>query len=388
LVSFTVTNGAYPAAGLTLGADGNLYGTTYGGGSGWAGTVFKVTTNGTLTTLGAFDGFSSGYATAELISGNDGGLYGTTFGNGTGGSPSQGTVFRISTNGVLTVLTSFTMLGGSPKAALALASDGSFYGTTFSGGSGGMGTVFRFGFPPIPPFITAQPTSLSVTNGGEANFNVAVSGPEPYGYQWFTSSSRTAIAQPFMSGPQVLSALVTDGGSGYDSVPQVRFIGNSLSPASGTAVIGNGAVTSINLTSHGFYFQTPTIQIDNPSATGTQPLSDQTNATLTLAATSNANATNYFVVVTNTYGSVTSTIVRLAVFVPPQHFAAQYVGIGLQLRLTGTPNYPYRLQSATNLAPPVVWKTVVTLPADVNGDWQFTDTNLNTTQRFYRAVGQ
>jgi hypothetical protein len=51
-------------------------------------------------------------------------------------------------------------------------------------------------------------------------------------------------------------------------------------------------------------------------------------------------------------------------------------------------NYPYFLQSATNLTPPVNWQPVLTNPADGNGNWQFTDTNLNGSQKFYRAVGQ
>jgi hypothetical protein len=51
-------------------------------------------------------------------------------------------------------------------------------------------------------------------------------------------------------------------------------------------------------------------------------------------------------------------------------------------------NYPYILQSATNLTPPVNWQPVLTNPADGNGNWQFTDTNLNGSQKFYRAVGQ
>ena len=63
-------------------------------------------------------------------------------------------------------------------------------------------------------------------------------------------------------------------------------------------------------------------------------------------------------------------------------------GKQLTLQLTGTPNYPYVLQSATNLTPPVNWQSILTNLADGNGNWQFTDTNLNGGQKFYRAVGQ
>ncbi len=62
-----------------LGSDGSLYGTTYGGGSGryGYGTVFEVTTNGTLTTLVSFDGSNGAYPTSALTLGNDGYFYGT-----------------------------------------------------------------------------------------------------------------------------------------------------------------------------------------------------------------------------------------------------------------------------------------------------------------------
>jgi hypothetical protein len=101
-----------------------------------------------------------------------------------------------------------------------------------------------------------------------------------------------------------------------------------------------------------------------------------------------ANATNYFVVVTNSSGSVTSTMVGLVVFLPPQSFSAQKVQTGVQLQLVGTPGYPYILQTTTNLAPPINWSSVLTNPADADGNWQFVDTNLSAVQKFYRAKGQ
>ena len=129
------------------------------------------------------------------------------------------------------------------------------------------------------------------------------------------------------------------------------------------------------------------IQIDGPIAISSS-LPDETNATLTLPSVTSADSTNYFVVVTNNYGSVTSATVFLNVFLPPQNLSAQDVAAGLQVQFTGTPYYPYILQSATNLTPPISWKSILTNRADVNGNWQFTDTNLDEVQRFYRAVGR
>jgi uncharacterized repeat protein (TIGR03803 family) len=149
LHSFTGTNdGATPRAGLARGSDGSFYGTTeYGGtyGSGRAGygTVFKIGTNGALTSLYSFTSGSDGAnPVAELVQGNDGNFYGTTLGGGTNGA---GTLFKINTNGSLASLYSFTggNDGASPSAALVQGSDDNFYGTTADGGTNGAGTVFK-----------------------------------------------------------------------------------------------------------------------------------------------------------------------------------------------------------------------------------------------------
>jgi hypothetical protein len=112
--------------------------------------------------------------------------------------------------------------------------------------------------------------------------------------------------------------------------------------------------------------------------------------TLVLTNINAANAGNYSVVVSSPYGSVTSSVASLVLLLPPQGFTGQAVNPGgnsqLALQFTGTPNYLYILQSATKLTPPVVWQPVLTNPADANGLWQFTDTNLTGGQKYYRAV--
>src|SRR5215831_3671579 len=159
LFSFKATNGASPYAGLTLGNDGNFYGTTSGGGafgdrySNGYGTVFRVTTNGVLTTLISFAGTNGAFPYAGLTLGNDGNLYGTTGGGGAYTNQygqGAGTVFRVATNGVLTTLVHFADTNGAnPRAGLTLGNDGNFYGTTLYGGAytnrygQGAGTVFR-----------------------------------------------------------------------------------------------------------------------------------------------------------------------------------------------------------------------------------------------------
>jgi uncharacterized repeat protein (TIGR03803 family) len=141
-------DGYSPNAALVQGSDGNLYGTTSGGGTKDSGTVFKVTAAGALTTLYSFcmkaDCADGSNPVAELTQGADGNLYGMTSQGGTG----SGTIFKITSSGAVTTTYTFCSKpkctdGGNPKGALIQAADGSFYGTTFSGGTRNAGTVFN-----------------------------------------------------------------------------------------------------------------------------------------------------------------------------------------------------------------------------------------------------
>jgi uncharacterized repeat protein (TIGR03803 family) len=137
--------------GLVQASNGKFYGATPGGGTNRAGSIFEMTAGGTLTTLYSFcsqsnctDGFGP---VAALIQANNGEIYGTTRG---GGAEGAGTVFRITLGGTLTTLYSFCSQGGSkctdgahPVAPLIQASDGNFYGTTSSNGANGHGTAFK-----------------------------------------------------------------------------------------------------------------------------------------------------------------------------------------------------------------------------------------------------
>jgi uncharacterized repeat protein (TIGR03803 family) len=156
-------DGKNPLAGLVQGTDGNFYGTTEFGGASNAGTVFKITSNGVLTTLHSFD-FTDGYSpVAALIQSTDGNLYGTTH---YGGVKGFGTLFKISLSGTLTTLHSFCYRAGCPDGAYPVAplvqdTDGKFYGTTRFGGtndacSGGCGTVFGLSMG-LGPFVETRP---------------------------------------------------------------------------------------------------------------------------------------------------------------------------------------------------------------------------------------
>jgi uncharacterized repeat protein (TIGR03803 family) len=103
------TDGAGPYAGLVQGTSGNLYGTTWVGGTssacgGGCGTIFKITPSGKLTTLGSFDDTNGVLPFAGMIQAANGKFYGTTAG---GGAHSNGTVFKATSSGTLTTLYSF-----------------------------------------------------------------------------------------------------------------------------------------------------------------------------------------------------------------------------------------------------------------------------------------
>jgi uncharacterized repeat protein (TIGR03803 family) len=168
-------DGVEPCAGLVQGSDGSFYGTTEDGGpNGGYGTVFKISTSGALTTLYAFgtvtntngDPVDGGIPRAGLVQGSDGYFYGTTSRFGTNGldNGGNGTVFKVSTNGALTSLYSFTGTqdGAWPYAGLVQGTDGNFYGTTCYGGTSDNGIVFRLTVVPMPPQLTIIPSGANV----------------------------------------------------------------------------------------------------------------------------------------------------------------------------------------------------------------------------------
>ncbi len=154
IISFNSANGANPNAGLIQGADGNFYGTTAYGGAytnvdpshNGFGTIFKLTTNGVLSTLASFDG-KKGKTPNTLLettpgiffgSANSGGAYSNFAGYG------YGTLFRADTNSLLTNVLSFNDTNGaSPSSGLTMMTGTSLYGTTTSGGLYEYGTAFQ-----------------------------------------------------------------------------------------------------------------------------------------------------------------------------------------------------------------------------------------------------
>ena len=138
------TDGEAPEGGLTLGSNGNYYGVTSEGGLTGAGTVFRLSPNGTLTTLHDFEGAPEDGAEpmAPPFLASNGNLYGTT---NAGGASGYGTVYMITPSGTESILYSFTggADGAKPRSPFLLASNGKLYSsTTFGGGLDNHGTLF------------------------------------------------------------------------------------------------------------------------------------------------------------------------------------------------------------------------------------------------------
>ena len=126
------TAGALPNGPLVQGSDGNFYGTATFGGASHHGTLFKATPAGEITTLYSFGGGSDGQTpVGGLTLGSDGNFYGTTSGyTGLPRGPYEGTIFRCTPGGVLTTLHRFSGTSASP---LVQGKDGNFYGIVPAG---------------------------------------------------------------------------------------------------------------------------------------------------------------------------------------------------------------------------------------------------------------
>jgi uncharacterized repeat protein (TIGR03803 family) len=146
LYSFTGgTDGAYPQSQLIWDGASNLYGTTTEGGASNNGTIFKLAPAGTQTALYSFAGSPDGaYPMAGVIRDTAGNLYGTTFRGGS--NSTAGTVYRLAANGTESLLYSFqgSFDGASPAGSLLLdPSATSVYGTGENSGFGCCGVVFQ-----------------------------------------------------------------------------------------------------------------------------------------------------------------------------------------------------------------------------------------------------
>jgi uncharacterized repeat protein (TIGR03803 family) len=196
-----VAKGGNPYGGLIQASNGSFYGTTTtGGANSKGGTVFSMTPAGKVTTIYNFcakAGCTDGaHPEASLIQASDGNLYGTTYNGGTNSTSCNGgcgTIFKITTAGTLTTVYNFCSQTGCvdgyyPESGLVQATNGTFYGTTFYGGKfGSAGTVYSLSLG-LAPFVKVLPAL------GKAGATAMILGDNLTGT---TKVSFNGIAAPF-----------------------------------------------------------------------------------------------------------------------------------------------------------------------------------------------
>jgi uncharacterized repeat protein (TIGR03803 family) len=274
LHNFDNTDGTGPTDRMVQVGDGDFYGTTpYGGnlngcfGNG-CGTVFKMTPGGKLTTLYDFcsqTGCTDGAVIyTSLARGNDGDFYGSTWG---GGAANAGTVFKITSTGKLTTLYTFCVIyypfcgDGINPIGPVLGDDGNFYGTTASGGSYGEGSVFQITPSRTLSTIYSFCTRLACKDGADARSGIILgSDGNFYGTTYYGGANNEGTV--FKITPEgVLTTLHSfDGTDGYDPIGVLfqatngLFYGQTTMGGSG----GQGTIFSVNVHLHAFVETAPT----------------------------------------------------------------------------------------------------------------------------------
>lgn len=250
-------HGGLPFGPLVQGNDGKFYGTT-GSSSGPTGVIFKITPAGSLTLLHTMNGTTDGeFPYAGLVQASDGNLYGV---NSAGGSNGAGTIFKITKQGSYSVLYNFeSTTGSTPEVTPLQLTTGAVYGDTSAGGTGSVspcaigqcGVFYRLSAG-LPAFVSLLPYS------GKVGDNIEFLG------QGFTSTSTvsfngTGATPSLMSGTYLTAAVPSGATTGFVTVttssgtvksnkifrviPKIK----SFAPASG--VVGTVVtITGISLT--------------------------------------------------------------------------------------------------------------------------------------------
>jgi uncharacterized repeat protein (TIGR03803 family) len=330
---------SYPVGGLVLNA-GMLYGTGSSGGTNTAGGIFAISTNGSgFRNLYDFSAYVSstntdGKVPEASLTFSGGYLYGTTK---SGGGAAGGTLFLINTNGTgFTVLNAFVDNADSGWAPTAspIRVGNSLWGTTAQGGASTYGTLYRL---PLPA-ITEQPQSATVTNTSPASFSVTAADDQPIRYQWYFNTNTLLAGQT----TNILTlASATNGNKGTYTVVVSDSLASVTSSPAVLLVIVPGVKPAITQNP-----QNVTVVSGSPAsftntATGTEPLSytwyyntntpvssGQDETVYTIPSASSGDGGYYSVIVTNLYGSATSTAALLTVnsgtkptiTQPPQNF--------------------------------------------------------------------
>jgi uncharacterized repeat protein (TIGR03803 family) len=226
--SFQCTDMGYaPNSGLLQATDGNFYGTTIYGGTGQrCGTVFRLDQRGTVSVVYAFNGLPDGCDPYGIVQGTDGNLYGTTLGGGKG-ADGQGTLFQLTLDGAHTIVHYFGVAAGQPYAPPTQDTNGSFYGTTWGDGHYGYGTVYSLNMGLVPFIAFVRPnarvggTAQILGQGLIGTTNVTFRGIAATSFTVVTDTYMTAVVP---SGATTGNVVVTTPGGVLTSNVSFRVV--------------------------------------------------------------------------------------------------------------------------------------------------------------------
>jgi uncharacterized repeat protein (TIGR03803 family) len=222
----TDNTGYRPKAGLILGSDNLLYGSTSVSSSAGPGTLFRMATNGGSFTV--IQTFTNGFSPAPITEASDGRLFGVASGIG---SSDSGVVFAVGKAGasytVARVFSADAADGRYPRSALTPIPGDGLLGTTYVGGAGGFGTLY---YVPTQPFIAADPQPRVLMNGASTLLSFDYSGAAPFSYQWFHNgtaipgATNSALSISAMTASLAGNYWVVIGGGGASVTSSVAAI--------------------------------------------------------------------------------------------------------------------------------------------------------------------
>jgi uncharacterized repeat protein (TIGR03803 family) len=260
LHNFSYTDGGNPYSPPVQSTDGDYYGTTEAGGTG-SGTVYKITSSGSFTSLHSFSFSECSTPVAPLIQGTDGNFYGTCPAGGTAGG--DGSVIKITSAGVVTVMYSFDFTHGShPNGPLVQGTNGNYYGTTSGGGTLDGGVVFKLTSANVLTVLysfNAKPGSVD-GNLVDAGLFQATDG-KFYGVTDAGGTNGFGIVYKITSGGvySVLYNLVKATGSVPETTLRQHTNGKLYGAANSGGASGLGALFSFDVGLKSFVSEMPTV---------------------------------------------------------------------------------------------------------------------------------
>lgn len=392
LATFTGANGATPDGGLMLDANGNLIGTTEDGGASGKGTVFEIAdTNGAYaaapTTLASFTGANGAYPTGALLADANGDLFGTTTGGGANG---EGSVFEIPKTAAgyaaapITVASfSGTASGVDPYGNLIMDANGDLFGTTEEGGASSEGTLFELvktaggyaapitlakftgnnGAAPLGNLLIDAKGDLFGTTdtGGYNGYGVVFELPKGSGgYSAYTTTIFNGTASASIPAGRLaadasgdLFGTTYEGGTSNDgTVFEITNAGFIVTPTIGGVPPAESAADNASIDP----FSSVTIKDSNANQTETVAVTMSAGANGTFSNLSGGSLSHGVYKITGSAGSVTAALQNL-VFTPTAHQVAPDETVTTVFTITDTDSASVSATPAT-----IELNTIATAP--------------------------